>query len=242
MRRSRIEYWRHIRAHWTVKLAFVIWGTLGAVSIVLPFCPATWSEKFYGLSYIPKWHWYVWVIGLLVIAAFALFEVGHSVFAETGEVTPSDPYLYLDLIDRRRELSRRTPLSVTNKGGGTARKIQIHPIRLRKGTAEFREIDHLGVGLPVEAVPEIENAGVLFRYDLLNLLQHEANESGEAEQLTVRASVTYKNQTESRCFTLPFEIIFNSIRFMLHKDDDSPLNKINPIIEIKHGKVFVGPC
>ena len=66
-----------MRRHWIFKTAAVMWVALGAVSAVLPFLPAKLSERFYGLDYLPKWHWHVWVIGLLIITIAAVFEGGH---------------------------------------------------------------------------------------------------------------------------------------------------------------------
>ena len=47
------------------------------IEIVLPFLPQEWSEYFYGLRYLPKWPWHVWIIGILIIAIIAVFEGGY---------------------------------------------------------------------------------------------------------------------------------------------------------------------
>lgn len=63
--------------HWLFKLIAWVWIGLGAVEVILPFCPPSYSEHFYSLKYIPHWHWYVWVIGLLAFGLVAVFEGGH---------------------------------------------------------------------------------------------------------------------------------------------------------------------
>jgi len=59
------------------KAVAVMWGILCAVSALLPFLPAKWSERFYSLNYLPKLPWYVWVIGFLTLAILVVFEGGH---------------------------------------------------------------------------------------------------------------------------------------------------------------------
>lgn len=68
----------------------MIWAALGATGIVLPFLPATWSDRFYGLNYLPKWHWYVWALGFLVIAIIAIFEGGHRAWITKVEELESE--------------------------------------------------------------------------------------------------------------------------------------------------------
>lgn len=71
-----------------------MWLLLGAVETILPFFPAKWSELFYSLSYLPHLRWYVWVIGLLVIALIAVFEAAFQLEKQHGhaavlEIRPS---------------------------------------------------------------------------------------------------------------------------------------------------------
>lgn len=69
-----------MRTHWIAKVAGLIWGTLGAIGAVIPFFPDKWGATFYGLRFLPKWSWSVWVIGLLIIVLVAVFESGHRQF------------------------------------------------------------------------------------------------------------------------------------------------------------------
>jgi hypothetical protein len=233
-----------MHSHPIFKAAAVIWILLGAISTILPFFPQPWADEFYGRSYIPKWPWYVWVIGLLIVALIAIFEGGHRQFLllRGSEIGADDPILHFSLVDKRKQMARCTPFFVCNDGRNVARKIQIQPICLKKGTAQFRTIDHLvGAGDTAEAVPEISNCSPLFKYDFLNLLQHEANESASIDgNIVIAAVATYKDHAEKRCFTAPFEIVFNTLRFMLDKDE-SLTNTVRPVLEIKHGKVSVAP-
>jgi hypothetical protein len=91
-----------------------------------------------------------------------------------------------------------TPLSVRNSGNGVARKIQIQPLKLRSGTAGFREVDHLAPGKEMEIIPEVANCSPLFRYNLLNLFQREANETSAKEEMRISMAATFVDQNETR--------------------------------------------
>jgi hypothetical protein len=74
---SRAEFWKGMGSLWIFKVVAMIWALFGLFSAFIPFFPQT-SEKFYSLSYFPKLHWYVWIIGILVIALIATFEGGYK--------------------------------------------------------------------------------------------------------------------------------------------------------------------
>jgi len=65
-----------MRRHWIFKALGLMWAAFGIFSLFLPFSPRL-SEKFYQLSFLPKWRWYIWVIGLLVLTVLAILEGGH---------------------------------------------------------------------------------------------------------------------------------------------------------------------
>ena len=71
---TRWQFWRGLHSHWIFKIVAVMWLLLGVVGTLLPFFPAKWSEGFYRLNYLPKWHWYVWIVGSLVIVIIAVFD------------------------------------------------------------------------------------------------------------------------------------------------------------------------
>ncbi len=75
---TRWQFWRGIHKHLIFRVVAVLWLIFGVISTLLPFFPAKWSENFYALNYLPKWHWYVWVIGILIIAVIAVFEGGYG--------------------------------------------------------------------------------------------------------------------------------------------------------------------
>jgi hypothetical protein len=163
--------------------------------------------------------------------------------AELLRPLPSDPDLYFELIDDRKARSRSTPFVVINRGGGVARKIQIHPITLSRGAAEFREIDHLDIKAKDERVPEIANCAQPFMFDIFNLFQHEepTGEKRIDNPLVVPAYATYRDSAESKCFTRHFEIFYYPLRDILYPKD-SLFTQIKPIFEIKHGTTYIAPC
>jgi hypothetical protein len=73
---SRREFWKEMHSHWSFKTVALMWSLFGVISLFLPFWPRL-SKKFYGLAFLPKWPWYIWVIGLLVLIMLAVFEGGH---------------------------------------------------------------------------------------------------------------------------------------------------------------------
>src|ERR1700675_1101707 len=74
--RTRHDYWKGMRSHPIFKVVGVMWAIFTVASLFLPFWPRL-SEKFYRLTFLPKWPWYIWVIGFLVLSCLALFEGGH---------------------------------------------------------------------------------------------------------------------------------------------------------------------
>ncbi len=54
-----------------------MWALLAGIEVILPFFPSRWGDRFYSLSYLPHFRWYVWVIGFLVIGIVAVFEAAY---------------------------------------------------------------------------------------------------------------------------------------------------------------------
>ncbi len=119
-----------------------MWLVLGTVSTLLPFLPAKWSERFFSLNYLPKWHWYVWVIGFLFIAVIAVFEGGHrqvkllNAKIEESQALPNavDPWIAL-LRERQKLEAELQPLLEVEECG-----IKIIPqMKIGKDEADYRK-------------------------------------------------------------------------------------------------------
>jgi hypothetical protein len=72
---QRIAHLREINGHWSFKVAAGVWFLFGVATAIRDnFLPAEAQKRFVTLAWLPKWAWYSWVIGLLVIFIFMLLE------------------------------------------------------------------------------------------------------------------------------------------------------------------------
>jgi hypothetical protein len=119
----------------------------------------------------------------------------------------SDPRIYVEIVDGRRELG--TPFLLYNRGGGHAYDIQIHPIGLKQGTATFRNIRKISSGERKERLPDFESAAILQKHDFVALLMYEFKSHNDStiRELPVHATVTYRD-SNSNWFESAFEIVF----------------------------------
>jgi hypothetical protein len=99
-----------MRSHPAFKVAAGLWFAFGIVSLFLPFFPQA-AERFYSLTYLPRLHWYVWVIGILVIALTAVVEGGRSQvdslnpkLAAADQLTQQSSESWKDLYSERKKL------------------------------------------------------------------------------------------------------------------------------------------
>jgi hypothetical protein len=142
---SRWLFLRGLHSHWIFKAVLALWAALGATEIVLPFLPAKWSDWFYGLGYLPKWHWYVWTVGVLVILIIGVFEGGHRqvqllkhrIEQQGGASSaPVDPYVAL--MEERRKLEAE--LQPLLEGAGHYRGInEIGAVRWKTSEDNIRD-------------------------------------------------------------------------------------------------------
>jgi len=119
----------------------------------------------------------------------------------------SDPRIYVEIVDGRRELG--TPFVLYNRGGGHAYDIQIHPIGLKEGTATFRHIRKISSGERKERLPDFDSAAILQKHDFVALLMYEYKSHNDStiRELPVHATVTYRD-SRSNWFESTFEIVF----------------------------------
>jgi|ERR1700730_14047803 len=119
----------------------------------------------------------------------------------------SDPRIYVEIVDGRRELG--TPFVLYNRGGGHAYDIQIHPIGLKEGTATFRNIRKISSGERKERLPDFDRTAILQKHDFVALLMYEFKSHNDStiRELPVHATVTYRD-SNSNWFESAFEIVF----------------------------------
>jgi hypothetical protein len=101
------------------------------------------------------------------------------------------------------------PIVLYNRGGGHAYDIQIQPIRLKEGTATFRNIRKISSGERKERLPDFDSAAILQKHDFVALLMYELKSYNDStiRELPVHATVTYRD-SKSNCFESAFEIVF----------------------------------
>lgn len=184
-----------------------------------------------------SWPWFL----VLVVAGLAWHYHSELEKAkrqqDSNDILSSDPWIYFQLIDHRDQLARRTLIELHNRGGSMAHKIVIRPIELERRRAVFKEVDFLDVDAKCEVIPEISGMSPIFRYDLLNFIRGEANDSGKGtgRECTVSVFATYKDQTEKRCFKAYFDIIYFLLNDALHREK-SLISDVKPLFEIRHKK------
>ena len=120
----------------------------------------------------------------------------------------SDPRIYVEIIDGRRDLG--TPFVLYNRGGGDACDVQIRPIILTEGTATFGNITSIVSGEKEERLPEIESEDLFYQHDFTALLFHEwmLRTNLTVSELPVRGIVTYSDLSRRNQFATSFEITF----------------------------------
>jgi hypothetical protein len=119
----------------------------------------------------------------------------------------SDPRIYVEIIDGRRDLG--TPFVLYNRGGGNAYDVQIHPIGLKEGTATFPSVRKISIDARTERLPDVDTRTVLQKHDFVNLLMFEwkSREGQTIAALPVSAIVIYRDSKRNWFETL-FEIVF----------------------------------
>lgn len=162
-----------------------------------------------------------------------------SVYQSAPEVLlkESDPAIYVDVQSHRIQGTRRTPLTLHNRGKSVAHKIQVNPLSLSVGTATFTEIDTLNVDQKCEALPTVDLAGPGFQNDLVNFLHHEANAKGKgsAKEFVTEASLTYQDVNGRRKFKVLFELMYSPFSKMMYENS----GHVATILEVRNTRIFV---
>jgi len=74
MEASRWKFLKHLQYHGIFKAVLVIWTLLSIASTLTVVLPPSWAKYLVLFPLLSRWHWYVWVIGFLVIALGGTFE------------------------------------------------------------------------------------------------------------------------------------------------------------------------
>lgn len=226
--------WQSARSHWLFVLmailltAYAAWTTFEPAFADVP----DWArpEKW------PKLQFHSVLVLVLLGLTWVLVEGSYRLNrgAKSLEISLDDPKVYFSFVDKRRDMHPRTPFSLRNRGGGIAHRIQIEPVKLGAGTATFKQLDFLDSETPMEVIPVVENANFIVKHNLLNLLQHEINNTGFIENgFTVPIRATYTNYSGKRKFATRCDFVFFNITDALHKDGVTP-EQIRPRYEIKN--------
>ena len=118
---KRIEFHRKsFRVLW-IPVMF-LWGLFSnAATLRDNFLPLEWQQKLATLKLLPKWQWYVWVIGTLIIVIIALVEGSYRAAQSEKPknvselVSQGSKVVDVDLIPSKGQ-SERLFLAVTNNG------------------------------------------------------------------------------------------------------------------------------
>jgi pyrimidine deaminase RibD-like protein len=134
-----------------------------------------------------------------------------------GHVAPSDPRIYVDVLDRRGGLTSGNAFPATvfrfrNEGGGAAHKVQLQPIISSFGDAVFRCVDSIAVGTDHEVVPDIKQFGTFQKHDVAYLLMKQWDVAGElTEEYLVPCSVKFEDYSGKIKFESRFDLVYYPI-------------------------------
>jgi len=86
---ARFQFAGAIRGHWAFSLVAFLWGLFSIVTVIRDnFLPPTLQQKFATLVFLPKWPWYLWVIGFLLILLVMVFEGAYSAYNKKPAPVP----------------------------------------------------------------------------------------------------------------------------------------------------------
>jgi hypothetical protein len=234
--------WEQSQRHTGVAVLSAMVSIYSAVTTFGPLVNVPALTKLESLPKLPL----PWALVIVLCALlFTLVEGSYRLTErrKVTEVLPSDPQIYFSFIDRRGELMRRTPFEARNQGQGVARNILIHPVDLDRRRASFKEVDSLGVEVRCEIIPNISNMGALFKYDFINFIIHDINESSKeaGTEVVIPLFATYKDHTGKRCFKICFDFVFYRINHAVF-GEHGKFREVKPNFEIRHKDPVLIDC
>ena len=151
----------------------------------------------------------------------------------------SDPHVFVNFLDMRNTLARRTVFELHNQGGSVAQKIVIEPVKLSPGVATFEEVDTLGKDAKHESIPQIESVGWLYKYDFLNLVRLEVDRLGKAgdQEFFVPMVATYRDLIGTE-FEVSFDFFYSPYNNLLHGESEI-LKKVKQFYGIRNTKIRI---
>jgi hypothetical protein len=147
----------------------------------------------------------------------------------------SGPRVYVQVLDKRRDMHPRTPFEITNQGTDVAHHIQIQPIKLTVGVAEFEEVDFLEVAAKREVLPEISKASVFQKYNVFSLFLKEWNAANDlgTREFVIRALATYTDHSGQSRFQVSFDIVYLPINDILYETWPESRDR-KPLFEVRN--------
>jgi hypothetical protein len=173
------------------------------------------------------------VISEYIAGTKATFTVPMPLTIDKG-LFSEDPRVYIEILDKRRTMNPATPFLLHNQSGSVAHGIQIQPIKLTTGTAEFKEVDFLGAGDRKEILPEISKTTVMSRHNAYNLFLKEWNAGNDlsVREFVIPATATYTDFSGKARFQVSFDIVYLPINDILFEEWPESRDR-RPLCEIR---------
>jgi len=132
-----------------------------------------------------------------------------------------DPCIYVEFDFDRRDVFAGFPFILCNRGGSVAHRVQVAPLKMTTGSAEFEEVDTISSGKYKSLVPDLKRAGqslgVLQARDIRNVLLTEWDAAGEISVEFVRPmNITYRDVNDA-AFETSFDLVFLPISYITDK-------------------------
>ena len=88
---QRLQFVKAIRGHWTFKAAALVWGAFWLLTGIRDnFLSPGLQRKYATLAILPRWPWYVWVIGFLAILVAMIFEAAYQAYNQSTKSGPTE--------------------------------------------------------------------------------------------------------------------------------------------------------
>lgn len=159
---------------------------------------------------------------------------------ESGQMSPSDPRVYVE-IDDRTQTERMFPPTVVvlrNHGGDVAHKVEIEPLALTTDRITFEAVDTIPAGGKSEVLPDVERVGVLQKHDIRAALLKEWNAAGKLDpEFSRKLRVTYEDFRKRR-FETSFDLVYSPIRDIIRqKGRNRALDEATTVLRVTNVEI-----
>lgn len=87
----RFQFVKAIRGHWSFEVAAFVWGAFWLLTGIRDnFLSPGLRREYATLAILPKWPWYVWVIGFLAILVAMIFEAAYQAYNQNTRSVPTE--------------------------------------------------------------------------------------------------------------------------------------------------------